>query len=221
MEFEVEWDQEHELALVKHVSLVLDSKAAVQGWRERLFAKLEAIRSMRGKKFPIVVCIDNFMIRPKVADAYGRVVREMLERFASGVARYGEPSTVKQIIAVEAMKEGFRANLFETFEQAIAFFGGPQSSSPPTSRSLRAVVDAGNSPPTSRALRAIVESSSTPPTSRSLRAPAAGAAEPPPRSLVPRQGFKSVASLPAKQAAASAEEPIGPTSRRPDRITIR
>jgi hypothetical protein len=170
MEFDVEWDQEHEIALIKHTRLILDSNATVKAWRERLFTKLEAIRSMRGKKFPIVVCIDNFMIRPKVADAYGGVVREMIDRFATAVARYGEPSTVKQIIAVEAMKEGFRANLFETFEQAIDFFSGDPSGAPPTSRSLRIPLSAGSevTPPRSLPPRAAFRSVASASTKQSV-----------------------------------------------------
>ncbi|MET0413566.1 MAG: hypothetical protein ABW217_19820 [Polyangiaceae bacterium] len=203
MDFDVQWDQEHGVARISHTRLVLDSKPVVQAWRERLFSKLEALRSKLGSKFPIVVCIDNFMIRPKVADAYGRVVREMIERYATGVARYGEPSTVKQIIAVEAMKEGFRANLFETFEQAVGYL----------------VLDPSNAPPTSRSQRAIGESSSNPPASRSLRSPAAGGEPTSLRSIPPRTLFKSLTSLPAKTSAS--EEPSKPLSRRPERITIR
>jgi hypothetical protein len=202
MEFDVQWDPERNVARVSHTRLILDSKAVVQAWREQLFAKLDAIRAQQGARFPIVVCIDNFMIRPKVADAYGRVVREMIDRYATGVARYGEPSTVKQIIAVEAMKEGFRANLFETFEQALGYF----------------VQDPTNAPPTSRSLRSIAESSSTPPSPKSLRSPPAAGEIAPPRSIPPRTSFKSMTSLPAKVAN---EEPAQPLSRRPERITIR
>lgn len=202
MEFDVQWDPERGVARVSHTRLILDSKVVVQAWRERLFSKLDAIRSKQGTKFPIVVCIDNFTIRPKVADAYGGVVREMIERYATGVARHGEPSTVKQIIAVEAMKEGFRANLFETFEQALAYLGQDSSSAPPTSRSVRI----------------LGESSSNPPASRSLRSPV-NAGEPASlRSMPPRASFKSLASMPAK---ATSEEPSLPLSRRPERITIR
>lgn len=200
MEFDVQWDHEHGVARVSHTRLVLDSKGVVQAWRERLFSRLDEIRTRQGAKFPIVVCIDNFTIRPKVADAYGRVVREMIERYAVGVARYGEPSTVKQIIAVEAMKEGFRANLFENFEQAVAYFGQDPSTAPPTSRSLRS----------------LAESSSNPPASRSLRSPVGEPVSL--RSIPPRAPFRSLASLPAKTTS---EEPASPLSRRPERITIR
>jgi hypothetical protein len=118
MEFDIEWDADRGVATITHRHLVLDCKATVVRWRSELFAKLDELLAQRHGKFPIIVCIDNFMIRPRVADDYGRVVREMIDRYATGVARYGEPSTVKQIIAVEAMKEGFRANLFESFDQA-------------------------------------------------------------------------------------------------------
>jgi hypothetical protein len=202
MEFVVEWDQRHEVALIKHTRLVLDSREVVRAWREHLFSELDAIRGLRGKKFPIVVCIDNFMIRPKVADDYGRAVREMIQRYATAVARYGEPSTVKQIIAVEAMKEGFRANLFETFEQAVAFFEEP-SSAPPTSRALRGLVsDASSAPPASRSPRALANEALAR------------------KSLAPRPVVRAKTSLPVKPGA-SEEQPSGPTSRRPERIIVR
>jgi hypothetical protein len=216
MEFDVQWDPEHGVARVSHARLVLDSKAVVQAWRERLFSKLDAIRTKQGAKFPIIVCIDNFMIRPRVADAYGRVVREMIERYATGVARYGEPSTVKQIIAVEAMKEGFRANLFENFEQAVGYFTGEPSSMPPTSRSLRALSEPNSTPPTSRSLRALSEASSTPPASRGPRSLVVDVE--PLRSIPPRTSFKSLTSLPAKSTS---DEPAQPLNRRPERIIIR
>jgi hypothetical protein len=110
---------------------------------------------------------------------------------------------VKQIIAVEAMKEGFRANLFETFEQAVGFFDLEHGSAPPTSRSLRSPVGAVGAP-----------------SLRGLRSPISpGAEAPSSRSLPPRQVFKSVASKAAAQP--TSEEPTNPGSRRPQRITIR
>lgn len=187
MEFDVEWDADRGVAAITHRHLVLDCKPTVVRWRSELFAKLDELLAQRQGKFPIIVCIDNFMIRTRVADDYGRVVREMIDRYATGVARYGEPSTVKQIIAVEAMKEGFRANLFESFDQAY--------------RHLREEL-AGSSLP--RSVRGSVASSMA-----SMREVGID------RSVLPGKNYKSPVVAAANDAPAHEEStvPTGPLSR--------
>ena len=119
---QVRWEAKLGVALVSHPSgLSLTSADEVQRWSEEVHAKLEAIFQERQGKFPIVVCVDGFYIRPTVAALYGRVVSAYSERFASGLARYvHKPNGVGQIITVAAMKEGYRANLFTTRADAIS-----------------------------------------------------------------------------------------------------
>jgi hypothetical protein len=119
---QVRWDEKLGVALVSHpAGLSLMSREDVQRWSDEVHAKLELIFQQRQGKFPIVICVDGFYIRPAVAELYGRVVTTYSERFASGVARYvNKPNGVGQIITVAAMKEGYRANLFTTRSDAVA-----------------------------------------------------------------------------------------------------
>lgn len=144
LDFDVRWEPLHRVAHVTHRDVRLDSMLIVSAWRDQLFARLDTIKAERGGKFPIVVCIDNFTIRPSVADDYGLVVRALNERYAAGVVRYGAPALVKQIIAVEALKAGFRANLCASFDEALA-----------------ALVELGSLPPTVRGSALVVRDAPT------------------------------------------------------------
>jgi hypothetical protein len=118
----VRWDEKLNVAFISHPwGLSLTTPDEVERWREELYLKLGVIAKERGGRFPIVVSVDGLMIRPAVAEQYGRVVVTYGERFASGLARYGhKPNGVGQIITVAAMKEGYRANLFTSKSDAIA-----------------------------------------------------------------------------------------------------
>jgi hypothetical protein len=118
----VTWDEKLGVALISHPwGLSLTTPEEVECWRDELYAKLGVLAKERGGRFPIVVAVDGLMIRPGVAELYGRVVSTYAERFASGLARYvHKPNGVGQIITVAAMKEGYRANLFTSRTDAIA-----------------------------------------------------------------------------------------------------
>lgn len=101
--------------------LLLETAEEVEQWGAEVFAKLGVIETECRGRFPIVVSLDGVTIRPHVAAQYGSVVRSYAERFASGLARYSRrPNGVGQIVAVAAMKEGFRANLFTSRSEAVA-----------------------------------------------------------------------------------------------------
>jgi len=123
---EVHWEASLGVAVISHpFGLVLGTPEDVARWGEELFAKLGAIESQRGGRFPIVVSVDGLTIRPQVAEEYGKVARRYADRFASGLARYSRrPNGVGQIITVAAMKEGFRANLFTSRSEAVAYVLG-------------------------------------------------------------------------------------------------
>jgi hypothetical protein len=116
------WDQPAGVAFVSHPQgLLLETSDEVEQWGVEVFAKLGVIEAERGGRFPIVVSLDGVTIRPNIAAEYGGIVRSYAERFASGLARYmRRPNGVGQIVAVAAMKEGFRANLFTTRSEAVA-----------------------------------------------------------------------------------------------------
>jgi hypothetical protein len=116
------WDETAGVVFISHPQgLLLETPKEVEQWGTEVFAKLGVIEAERRGRFPIVVSLDGVTIRPHVAAQYGGVVRSYAERFASGLARYSRrPNGVGQIVAVAAMKEGFRANLFTSRSDAIA-----------------------------------------------------------------------------------------------------
>ncbi len=130
---QVRWDGKVGVALISHPwGLSLSTPEEVERWREELYRKLELIAKERTGRFPIVVCIDGLVIRPTVAELYGRIVSSYMERFASGLARYVyKPNGVGQIITVAALKEGYRANLFTSRGDAIAHALAEASGSKP------------------------------------------------------------------------------------------
>jgi hypothetical protein len=119
---QVYWDDAAGVAFVLHPQgLLLATLDEVGSWRDEVHAKLEEIQKARSGRFPIVVCLDGVTIRPQVVAEYGVVVRGYAERFASGLARYSRRANgVGQMVAVAAMKEGFKANLFTSRSEAIA-----------------------------------------------------------------------------------------------------
>lgn len=116
------WDAALGVALISHPwGLVLGTREELGQWRTELFEKLALIEQQRGGRFPIVVCVDGFTIRPSAAEEYGKIVRSYADRFATAIAHYSQrPNGVGQMITVAAMKEGFRANMFTNRSEAVA-----------------------------------------------------------------------------------------------------
>lgn len=121
MRITVQWDATVGVATIFHDQVRLAAPADVMQWDAQLSRQLASTMSRNGgKKFPILVCMDEITIAPAVADEYGRVAKRVITNYASRLARYGEPTLVRQIVAVEGMKKNFRANLFETRREALA-----------------------------------------------------------------------------------------------------
>ncbi len=118
----VRWDPAVGVAFISHPwGLALGTPADIESWRAELFTKLAIIERERGGRFPIVVCVDGFAMRPSIAEDYGKIARAYSERFATGLARYShKPNGVGQMITAVAMNEGFRANLFTSRSDAVA-----------------------------------------------------------------------------------------------------
>jgi hypothetical protein len=107
---------------LEHIEVV-DNQTLAR-WEAALRAQLDPILVGRGDKFPCVISIDNMSVRPVVADDYGEMAKRLVANYASRHARYGRPSTVRTIVAVEALKNGVPANLFESLEDAVVYVLG-------------------------------------------------------------------------------------------------
>lgn len=121
MQVRVNWIAEAGVVHVDYVDARIDSQHAIDEWEGLLFPLLDEMRDAHGR-VPIVVCIDNLYIAPAVADCYGKgLVARVTADYATCIARYGTNASVRSVIAVEAMRRKYSANIFDTREDAIAF----------------------------------------------------------------------------------------------------
>jgi serine/threonine protein kinase len=93
------------------------SDASIDTWYRQLSIQLEHL----GRKAPMLICIDGAMIPPSRAEKFGALAKQLIGRFGTYYARYGKPDTIRTIVIVEAMNQGYKPNLFETREAALAF----------------------------------------------------------------------------------------------------
>ncbi len=133
MDISVTWDSDLKLALVSYKESNVTDEASFEDWKTKLFAKLEEILQMTGKKFPLVVNIDNVYISSDFEVRYGKEIAPVVaEKYASAIARYGSQmpnkimvsdQTVKRILEnnPEALKKEYASNIFNTKKEAIDF----------------------------------------------------------------------------------------------------
>lgn len=118
MKVTVEWSESEGVATVFHDNVHIATEADVEEWKGQLFPQLEALYERLGKRPLVLVCIDGVKIEPAIAPEYGKGARHIGEVLSAKLARYGNPTVVRAIIAKEAVKQGYKANLFETREEA-------------------------------------------------------------------------------------------------------
>ena len=120
----ITWHEQEDLAELLHENIVLEEPSIMEWWRQQWVPPLEAIHHKLGRKFNLLVCIDGLSIRAAVADEYGATAKSVTSRLCSRVARYGHASTVRPIIATEALKKDYKANLFDNRAAAVRFLRG-------------------------------------------------------------------------------------------------
>ena len=118
MKIHVEWSQAEQVATIFHEDARITTAADIAEWKRQLFPQLAQLAGRIGRKPPVLVCIDGISVDPAVADEYGKGAKHVVDELSAGLARYGQPARVRSIIAVEAAKKGYKANLFETRDEA-------------------------------------------------------------------------------------------------------
>jgi len=121
MKLSVIWHADDGVAELTHEQLALQNAADVARWRELLSLQLAALVTQTGQKLLLLICIDGVEIDPTVADLYGAAARVVMEEFTRQTARYGAPSKIRRLIALEAVRKGYRVNLFESREEALIY----------------------------------------------------------------------------------------------------
>lgn len=121
MKVNVHWDDREAVAIVTHENVFLERAADVMEWKESVLSRLQKLYERVGHPFPMAVCFDGFVVRPDVSALYGDVVKNEIRKFVSMTARYGEASVVRALVATEAIRQGYRANLFGSLDEALQY----------------------------------------------------------------------------------------------------
>jgi hypothetical protein len=95
----------------------LNTPEDVERWRERLTGELAAI----GRKIYLLVDMSEFQVSAAMSDSYGRGAKEVAERYAKGIVRYGRPKgTTATTVRLEAVINRFPPNVYPDREAALA-----------------------------------------------------------------------------------------------------
>lgn len=121
MRLSVTWHAADGVAELTHEQLILRTAADVAHWQELLSLRLSEIVKQTCQKLFLLICIDGVDIDPSVADLYGAAARTVMDEYTRMTARYGAPSKIRRLIALEAVRKGYRVNLFESREEALTY----------------------------------------------------------------------------------------------------
>ncbi len=118
MRVHVEWSESEQVATIFHEDVAIRTLEDIAEWKRQLFPVLEQLAVRIGRKPRVLVCIDGFSLAPEVASAYGEGAKHVGQVLSAGLARYGLPARVRPLIALEAVKQGYKPNLFASREEA-------------------------------------------------------------------------------------------------------
>ena len=123
MKLRVDWDDKNNVAVVQYQDTVVADAVSFEAWRDELLAKLKRLFEHRARvKFPLVVCVDNFQMDWEWSDRYAEEVAVPAStKYTTAIARYGTNVATRVMIATEAMRNAYHANLFESKAEAVAF----------------------------------------------------------------------------------------------------
>ncbi len=110
--------------------------ANLQGHTVKTIADVEAIRTAieshllpLGKKVYVMADYDNFTMFPDVVDAYSEMLKEMGEKYYSGVTRYTTSTFLKMKLGDALQRRDLAPHVFKSAEEARAHlraFGRPE-----------------------------------------------------------------------------------------------
>jgi hypothetical protein len=127
MNVEVIWIPQLKIAEIIHHNLTLADVSTIADWKNELSSQLQRLFYQQNQKLPLLICIDRLNIRPQAAELYGKVAHEIVDRFSSKVARYGETRLIQTIISTVALKNNFKANIFVERAHAIEYLQSKRS----------------------------------------------------------------------------------------------
>jgi propionate CoA-transferase len=87
---------------------------------ERIRQTVEAMLSPLGHKVYVIVNYDNFEIFPDIVDAYSAMVRDLVDRFYSGVTRYTTSGFLRTKLGDALKHRDVSPHIYESAEEANA-----------------------------------------------------------------------------------------------------
>ncbi|HXX85362.1 MAG TPA: acyl CoA:acetate/3-ketoacid CoA transferase [Casimicrobiaceae bacterium] len=108
------YDPEHNLFFINFERLTVKTQQDVDNIRDEVERKLKPL----GKKVYTIVNYDNATILPEVVDAYGEMVRNLMERYYWGVTRYSTSGFLRFKLGDALKQRGVAPHIYESAEEA-------------------------------------------------------------------------------------------------------
>jgi len=111
------YDPEHNLFFINFERMTVRSRKDVDTIREQVERKLKPI----GRKVYAIVNYDNATILPDVVDAYGEMVRYLMDHYYWGVTRYSTSGFLRLKLGDALAARGVAPHIYESAEEARAY----------------------------------------------------------------------------------------------------
>jgi len=110
------YDPEHNLFFINFERLTVRSQKDIDNIRDAVERKLASL----GRKVYAIVNYDNTTILPDVIDAYGEMVRYLMDRYYWGVTRYSTSGFLRLKLGDALTARGLAPHIYESAEDARA-----------------------------------------------------------------------------------------------------
>jgi propionate CoA-transferase len=108
------YDAEHNLFFINFERLTIRSQQDIDDIRDHVERKLRPL----GRKVYAIVNYDNATILPDVIDAYGEMVRYLMDRYYWGVTRYSTSSFLRVKLGDALAGRGVAPHIYESADEA-------------------------------------------------------------------------------------------------------
>src|SRR5262245_60438947 len=117
MKMTLQYEAEHDVYVLKCIDVRVVDVASLQEWATQIRDLLSPLT----RKVYLLIDIDNFHLSAVMAPAYGRVAKEVVERFTRGTGRFGETwNTTRAAIRLQASLNQYPSNIMPDKETALA-----------------------------------------------------------------------------------------------------
>ncbi len=118
MRLELNHDPQLDVWTLRHFDVAIRTHADIDTWRELLRAELG---KLGGKRVDLLISLDGFTLDPSLAEAYGRVAKEVASQHTRTLIRYGsEADMTTTAIRLGAVLSRFPSNIFPDRRHALS-----------------------------------------------------------------------------------------------------